>query len=172
MMWRSWLAMGKGIATLYLPPWLPSLHPFARLGQWLAGCHWVLLFVAAYCNNPSHFRLLDRRHPMTLMNHIESSSSGLPGPWYWYEISWWLFLGRGQHGGASRWNGHRGRFACHLQRTYVCCALLIHLVCSKKSYRCFSFIWSYIFFSVYLEVESHICRWPNSSRSSGETPPF
>lgn len=79
------------------------------------------------------------------MNSIESSSSGLPGPWYWYEISWWLFLGRGQHGGASRWNGHRGRFACHLQRTYVCCALLIHLVCSKKSYRRFSYIWSYIY---------------------------
>lgn len=28
----------------------------------------------------------------------------------------------------------------------------------------------YILFSVYLEVESHICRCPNSSRSSGETP--
>ena len=109
---------------------------------------------------------LDWRHPWTLMNHIRSSSFGLPGPWYWYEISWWLFLGRGQHGGASRWNGHRRRFACNLQRTYFCCSLLMHLVFQRNP-----IVGLDIVYNILGSWISHL-QMPKFFSLLGETPPF
>lgn len=46
------------------------------------------------------------------------------GPWYWHEVSWWVLLGRSQHGWTSGWHRDRCRLASNLLHAQY--AILIH----------------------------------------------